>query len=278
MANQEDLAALFSRNLSLHPYVAPVPETKPEAPFAYSISQHYTHSAHLVAQQPSRPASEPPQTDQLTTEIILSRHGVDYATLFPSQIDLFKTADAGQQMRLIELWRISPPNYGGHALAQDLSSATSFEQEETLAKLRYERQMMEERASRTGDSGMDMEDTMSDGSSTTMPMTPVQQGDSRWAGVEPYMVSGYMASGYEALAQREYEQSARPSADAASHFGTAVGGRTYNSHSDPVYKTIEDIHKYPNVGGDWRQLVEEQKQQAMENQYTRVLRLHMVIC
>jgi len=108
---------------------------------------------------------------------------------------------------------------------------------------------------------MDTEDTMSDGSSTTMPMTPIQGGDGRWAGVEPYM-----SSGYEALAQREYEQSARPSKDIYSHFGTTVGGPSYSRAADPVYKTVEDIHRFPNVGGDW-QLLMEQRQQAMENQY-----------
>lgn len=265
MATHEDLATLFSRNLSLNPCVAPKEEPKPETPIVYSISQHYHHSAHLATQQqqPSRPASEPPQTDQLTTEIILSRHGVDAASLFPSQLELFKSADASQQMRLIELWRICPPNYGGAALTQDLWSQTNFQQEEAMAKLRYERQMLEERMSRAGgDQGMDTEDTMSDESSTAaMPLTPIQGGDSRWVNPEPYM-----ASGYEALAQREYEQSAGPSKDIYSHFGTGVGGQTYNHSTDPVYKTIEDIHKFPNVGGNWQRLV-EQRQQAMENQY-----------
>jgi hypothetical protein len=119
-----------------------------------------------------------------------------------------------------------------------------------MAKVRYERQMMEERLSRTGvDQGMDTEDTMSDGSSTTpMPLTPIQGGDGRWAGApEPYM-----ASGYEVLAQKEYEQSAGPS--------------KYSHATDPVYNAVEDIHRYPNVGGNWQQLVDH-RQQAMENQY-----------
>ncbi|PVH85682.1 hypothetical protein DL98DRAFT_36272 [Cadophora sp. DSE1049] len=253
MANQEDLAALFQRNLSLQPipqltYVAP-PQEEPkqvEEPYVYSISQHYHHSSHIVAQQPSRPASEPPQTDQLTTEIILGRHGVDVATLFPTQIDLFKTADASQQMRLIELWRICPPNYGGHALAQDLGNwpATSFQQEEAMAKLRYERQMLEERMARSGGDAQSMdsaEDTMSD-ASTTAPLTPIQGGDGRWQTADA--AEPYMQSGYEALAQ--------------------LGG--YNHATDPVYNNISEIHKYPNVGGDWSALL-EQRQQAMENQY-----------
>ena len=57
-----------------------------------------------------------------------------------------------------------------------------------MAKLRYERQMIEERLSRAGgdQQGMDS-DTMSD-ASTNQPLTPVQGGDSRWAHIaEPYM-------------------------------------------------------------------------------------------
>lgn len=270
MSTQEELAVLFSRNLHLdNNYVAPQPEPTPapapvqvEEPYVYSISRHYHHSAHVVPQQqPARPASEPPQTDQLTVEIILARHGVDISTLFPSQLDLFKTADAAQQMRLVELWRICPPDYGGHALTQDLGNwpTTSFQQEEAMAKLRYERQMLEERASRTnGDQSMDS-DTMSD--SSNAPLTPIQGGDGRWANnnqsAEPYMMSGY-----EALAQREYEQSsitAGPSKDIYSHFGAS--GPQYNRSTDPVYNTVQDIHTFPNTGVDWSQKM------AMENQY-----------
>ncbi|CAG8971662.1 hypothetical protein HYALB_00003130 [Hymenoscyphus albidus] len=265
MSTQEELATLFARNLHLdNNYVAPQPEAAPapapapvEEPYVYSISQHYHHSAHVVPQQqPARPASEPPRTDQLTTEIILARHGVDVSTLFPSQLDLFKTADAGQQMRLVELWRICPPDYGGHALTQDHWPATSFQQEESMAKLRYERQMLEERASRTnGDQSMDS-DTMSETSNS--PLTPIQGGDGRWANV-PSCAEPYMMSGYEALAQREYEQSALaagPSKDVYSHFGTS--GPQYNPSTDPVYN--QESHHCPN-GGDWAQRM------AMENQY-----------
>ena len=274
-AMHEDLASLFSRNLSLHnpPYVAPKEEPVQEEPtYTYSITQHYHHSAHLAKQQASRHASEPPQTDQLTTEIILSRHGVDASSLFPSQVDLFKSADASQQMRLIELWRICPPNNGGHTLSRDLwnGPATSFEQEEAMAKSRYERQMIEERMSRTGGDQAPLdnpEDTMSE-DSTRQPMTPIQGGDGRWLGAantqapEPYIVSGY-----ESLAQRDYERSAhRPSKDVYSHFGTAVGGQRYNQATDPVYNKVSDIHTHPNVGGDWDRLL-MQRQMAMENQY-----------
>ncbi|RDW64196.1 hypothetical protein BP5796_10698 [Coleophoma crateriformis] len=262
MATQDDLAALFYRNLSLHhdPYVPPPqevvedvkePSPEPEPAYVYSITQHYHHSNHLVSQQqPSRPASEPPQTDQLTTEIILSRHGVDASTLIPAQLDLFKSADATQQMRLVELWRICPfPSYTG--LKQDTGSwTTTLEQEEAMAKLRYEQQMLEERLSRVQDRTMDTEDTMSDDS--TAPLTPIQGGDGRWMSSH-HSAEPYMSSGYEMMAAREYEQSARPK-DVYSHFGTAVGGSQYNHATDPVYKS----------GGDWHV---QQQQEAMENQY-----------
>jgi hypothetical protein len=131
-----------------------------------------------------------------------------------------------------------------------------------MAKLRYERQMLEERMSRTSNEGMEMEDNMSDGSSTTpMPLTPIQAGDGRWLGhAEPYM-----SSGYEELARREYERSSAPAKEVYSHFGTAVGGPSYKPSTDPVYNTT-DPHTFPNVGGDWERLL-EYRQQAMENQY-----------
>ncbi|EPE29092.1 hypothetical protein GLAREA_00250 [Glarea lozoyensis ATCC 20868] len=275
MATQEELTALFARNLNLHNnYVTPAPELEPvpapvETPIVYSISQHYHHSAHVVQPaQPARPASEPPQTDQLTAEIILSRHGVDVASLFPSQLELFKTAGPSQQMRLVELWRICPPDYGGHALAQDIShwTTTSVEQEEAMAKLRYERQILEERMSRTGgDQSMDS-DTMSD-SSIAGPLTPVQGPDGRWGIAGGSTAEPYMASGYEALAQREYEQSSAPhSKDIYSHFGNSVGAHAYNKSTDPVYNTNESMHGGSNIGGDWQHLI-EQRQMAMENQY-----------
>jgi hypothetical protein len=283
MQSQEELATLFFQNLSLHntPFPAPTasssadPTTQAEEPITCSITQHYHHSAHVASQKLSRPVSTPPPTDQETTEIILGRHGVDVTTLFPSQIELFKSAEPGQQMRLVELWRISPPNYGGHALAHDLGNwpATSMQQEEAMAKLRYERQMLEERASRTQTvdelQHLDgAEDMMSDGEQSNAPMTPIQGGDGRWIGSpqlahqpEPYMVSGY-----ESLAQREYDLSAaRPSKDVYSHFGTAVGSASYIQAIDPVYK---------NVNNGWATRTQEQQQQAMEDQYGAFVQNH----
>lgn len=267
MATQDELIALLNQHLSFQPqqqHTSNQPEPAPapapaEEPFIYS-SCHYTHSAHIKP-TPPRPASEPPQSELLTVELVLSQNGVDPSALYPpSQIDLFRTADEAQQLRLVELWRICPPEYSHNVAHSIAHNATSMEQEESSAKMRYERQMMEERLSRTGgDQAMDS-DGMSD-VSTNQPLTPIQGSDGRWGALH---AEPYMASGYEALAAREYAHSAALSSspqDTYSHFGSAVGGNKYVQATDPVYA---------NVGGDWEAMVRERQrinQQSMENQY-----------
>lgn len=273
MQVQEELASLFTRNLTLDPSQQP----PPEEPKIVYISQHYNHSAHLVkqqqeqqqqaqelaeaqaqsqsqiqlqAQQPQRPASEPPQSENPDLEAILRTYGVDTSALSPSQIQLFKAADDGQKMRLIQLWSICPPtnSIDNPTLAW---SSTTLEQEETLAKIRMERKVQEHETPTV----MSLDGTM---------LTPIQAGDGRWMQSQNYM-EPYMASGYEEMARREYEASARRSQDydvsmeprskdVYTHFGTSVGGPTYSPATDPVYKTT-------NTGLDW------QRQAAMENQY-----------
>ncbi|KAL5345583.1 hypothetical protein ACLOAV_009337 [Pseudogymnoascus australis] len=253
-ATQEELSALFSRTLSFQapaPPSAPIHQTTPPTEaITYSITQHYHHSSHVAAPAPA-PA---PTTDAHTTSIILSRHGVDAASLFPSQLALFQSADPAQQMRLVELWRISPPTYGGHALAAEQPEwpATSVALEEEMAQKRYERAMMEERAARHNSSV--------EGETTNTPLTPILGGDSRGgSGAEPYM-----ASGYEALAAREYEISAaaaQPAKDAYSHFGTAIGGAqqvAYSRATDPVYAGGAD---------GWATRSEQEQRRAMEDAY-----------
>ena len=265
---QEELTALFERNLSLQTAAPPPAEqasqaqTQAQEPITYSISQHYTHSAHIIVRP--RPASVQ-ETDDLTASIILSRHGVDVSTLFPSQIDLFKTADASQQMRLVELWRISPPNHGGHALATEMGSwpSTTMAQEEAMAQIRYERQLAEEQARKSQSQHVDMamaDDMVSDSEQSNAPLTPIQGGDGRWcpyqAAPEPYMVSGY-----EALAAREYEANAkgRPRADAYGALGqVGVGG--YKKATDPVYAGGSAY------GQQWAARTLEEQQRAMQSQ------------
>ncbi|OBT77858.1 hypothetical protein VF21_03262 [Pseudogymnoascus sp. 05NY08] len=262
-ATQEELSALFSRNLSFQP-IAPAPApihqtTPPTEAITYSITQHYHHSSHIA---PPAPPPAAPTTDAHTTSIILSRHGVDASSLFPSQLALFQSADPAQQMRLVELWRISPPTYGGHSLAAEQPQwpVTSVAQEEVAAQARYERAMLEERAARHNSMEGGGDDVMSDGEVSNTPLTPILGGgDGRSGGaVEPYM-----ASGYEALAAREYEISAQqPAKDAYSHFGTAMGGApavaAYSRATDPVYAA---------AGAGWATRGEQEQRAAMEDAY-----------
>ncbi|OAQ72494.1 hypothetical protein VFPPC_00453 [Pochonia chlamydosporia 170] len=239
---QDDLATLFSRNLTFNPELhasvpkeiprqeQAVPTTVTQQPIVYSISQHYHHSAHTVKPAPQqlendsqyktqRPSSEPPQSELSPMEMILRNYGIDPNVLTPSQVQLFRIADDPQKLRLLELWSICPPSRAEDIPALAWSS-TSVDQEEQLARMRFERQQTP---------------TMSlDG-------TVVQTDDSKWtqnvaADSEPYMISGY-----EELMRREYERQSvdtKPR-DVYNHYGTALGSNRYSRSTDPVYKGPE---------------------------------------
>ncbi|OAQ90818.1 hypothetical protein VFPFJ_04977 [Purpureocillium lilacinum] len=258
----DDLASLFSRNLTFNPELraaaakdSPRQEPAPPAqspPIVYSISQHYHHSAHVarpVAAEPAaeqvteqqgaspaqaeRPSSEPPQGTAPSSETILRNFGIDATTLTPAQVQLFRIADEAQKLRLIELWSICPPSRGEsiHSLAWN---STTLEQEEHFARLRHEQQQQDQAMSLDG--------------------TPVQTGDGRWThearDTEPYMVSGY-----EELMRRETERNVADTMPRSvySHFGTTVGGPSYTPATDPVY-----------LGPDY---VRQQQQMDMATQY-----------
>lgn len=120
---QDELSRLFADRMSLSQAplqhaqaVQPVHQDhtvqqQPERtaqPITYA-SQHYTHSYHVTpAHQPvQEPAKIHVELDEL--HAILLRNSIDPALLFQSQIDLFQNADYDQRLRLLELWRISPP-------------------------------------------------------------------------------------------------------------------------------------------------------------------------
>lgn len=253
MEANDELVALFARNLTFQQPPVDVPREQPSQPqqksepepITYSITQHYHHSAHIAREANETPSetprrsSEPPQTQQPSAELILNLHGIDYTALSSSQIELFKTADDAQKLRLIDLWRICPPTNQKENPAVALTN-TTVEQEEFLAQMRYQRQWEENEQRQS---------TMSlDGT----PLTPVQADDGRWittADAEPYMESGY-----ELLARREYEETAKRQQEGSmySPFGTAVGSQNYRPAIDPVY------------ANDWAV-----RQRAMEDQYGR---------
>ncbi|KAI1437625.1 hypothetical protein GGR50DRAFT_50413 [Xylaria sp. CBS 124048] len=295
MTPGDELATLFSRNMTFA-QPQPTQHASPEQfefetePIKYSITQHYHHSAHIVNQEEAaaaaaededtpvldaaaqRASSVPPQTTQVSVEYVLRNNGIDPAGLSLQQMQLFKTADEAQQIRLLELWKIYPPtNNASQMQYVDPGVAwsnTTVEQEEVLAQLRHE-QMLAERESQRN-SLMSLDGT---------PLTPVQSSEGHWvhwvsnaassssppssSSIEPYMMSGY-----EMLAQREYEESAkRQLADEAEMLmgsepkemsTTMMMGYhqfgNYRLATDPVYAVA--------VHDDW-----PNQKQAMENQY-----------
>lgn len=216
----DDLASLFSRSLNFNPDLgasdseeAP-PRQETAQPVVYSVSQHYHHSTHVVKQQPPHPpSSQPPQGDSSASEAVLRHHGIDAATLTPSQLKLFRVADAPQKRRLIDLWSICLPRRGDDIPPLAWSSDT-LDHEEHLARMRLERRRQSNVLSLDG--------------------TQVQMADATWshADSEPYVVSGY-----QELMRREDEAnpSANPSTDIYTHFGPPVGGHGYSPATDPVY-------------------------------------------
>lgn len=212
MQAHDELAALFSRNLTFNPEVPQdVPRhldpiaSNSNQQIVYSISQHYHYSAHIPKpsdatpqEEPQRPSSEPPQSNSMLAENVLRIHGINPATLTPSQLQLFRIAESSQQRRLLELWSICPPDNGTEIPSLAWSS-TTVEQEENLARMRYERQQQQQ------------QQTMSlDG-------TPVQVANGQWHQQPAPESEPYMASGYEELMRRERER------------------QTYTRATDPVY-------------------------------------------
>lgn len=273
---QEELARLFSAHMSLSqapPQPTPqlpqqVLEDQPQQqkdpeqvakPITY-VSQHYTHSYHVA---PIRSAQQEPTKTHIEVselETVLLRNSIDPSLLFPSQIDLFQNADDDQRLRLLELWRISPPQgRQGYPAGVDYNTSrqlydwppTSLAQEEAMAKLRYER-MLEERAQKNEiqtyqqqlDESMD-EHADSMAVQATRDML-ASSPDTRNA--EPYIVSGY-----DMLAKREYEESAKASTNLLRET------TKYNQATDPVYN-----HTASN-GGLWEKNVGSILD--MENQY-----------
>lgn len=198
-ALQQD-SGMMTDNVSSHPSQKPA-----DSPIHY-ISAHYTPTAHLRPDTTSEPSRSPPppydsaSMPQAMAEILI-RHSIDPSALLPSQINLFYHADYEQRLRLLELWRISPPSY---PLEEHINNGwTTLEHEEVQAKQRYEH-----KAQRLSCE----EEPMSD---TQVPITPIREaGETAWPPAarmrvasitaasrnatrndeaEPYIVSGYQS-------------------------------------------------------------------------------------
>jgi hypothetical protein len=233
VAQQQDVQAQQQEFQPQQQEQAPPPQPQQEqAPkqIVYA-SSHYTHSHHITPT--TRSASEPSiktHIDPSDLATVFLRNSIDPTLLFPSQITLFQNADDDQRLRLLELWRISPPaGRQGYPYGTDYNMSrqlydwppTSLAQEEAMAKLRYEK--LEEQHIREHDS---------------------QLGQS----ISSQAAEPYMSSGYEMMACREYEESTKQEEPLRET-------SKYNQATDPVY----------NSGGLWQKNVGSVAD--MENQY-----------
>lgn len=162
-AQHDELAALFAQRMNFassdqnqqiqqqtaaHENVQPMQtsEKQVDEPIHF-ISSHYAHTAHIRHDNTSESSGSPPPPyrENLMPEAMaqmLRDNSIDPASLLPGQIHLFANADYEQRLRLLELWRISPPSY---PLEQHMNTQlpTSLEQEEFQARERYDMKMQE---------------------------------------------------------------------------------------------------------------------------------------
>jgi hypothetical protein len=234
---QDELAQLFSAHMRLSQnshHASQMSQAAPQEqlvqqqeqashPIIYA-SQHYTHSYHVA---PIRQVDqEPKKTHVELSELhaVLLRNSIDPSLLFPSQIDLFQNADNDQRLRLLELWRISPPS-GSTARQLYDWPPTSLAQEEAMAKLRYERMAGERAQQEEIQKHQQQLDQSMDGST----YTAVQTTGGVLVGSPDNAAEPYIVSGYDMLARREYEESAKPVENQLRE------STSYNQATDPVY-------------------------------------------
>lgn len=273
---QEELARLFSANLNLSQTRQPEPQTFVQqsvqpvqqqtheqtpatSPIVYA-SQHYTHSYHVPIQLPPSPAPEKTLIEASELEEIFLRNSIDPSLLFPSQVDLFQNADDDQRLRLLELWRISPPQRIPAGMDYNTSRQlydwppTSLAQEESMAKLRYERMQQEEAQA----AEIQLHQAQMDRSMDQVRDSPAAQAmRNSLLSCTDETAEPYMMTGYEMISKREYEDKARSASAAAANCLREL--TRYRQATDPVFG-----HNGAN-GGLW----EKQNKSIvdMENQY-----------
>lgn len=196
----------------------------------YSISQHYTHSAHVVnAVNAQQAANFPPNANSgrgLSIYQTLVQHNIPPASLLRSQLTLFEQADSDQRSRLIQLWSISPPahnSYEAQEQADDIGEyqTTTLEQEEARAWRRHQ-QIVSVTQQQGEDEQMDR---------SLFPTCTTKEEGLPSAEL-------YMASGYEQLAQRDYQQQQQNLE--LTNVSPSVGlifGPGYKPTPDPIYES-----------------------------------------
>ncbi|KNG86047.1 hypothetical protein ANOM_005809 [Aspergillus nomiae NRRL 13137] len=225
---QEDLVALFSRQMRMD---IPIPSGSQEMlpavhpPVAYSITQHYHHSSHVA--RCTFPAGSPEQDEPLDPNVtpssvheMLRLQNINPSSLTPTQLQLFENAMPEQRSRLIQIWQIFPES-------RDASTDPSLERVKQSSSELYA-YSSGGAAINAHDSNLsahmgyiddlDMCDLMHDGGN--------DEDGHQYA--EPYMISGY-----EVLAQRDYELCAGKIVPVMNEPTT---GSPYKLSNDPIYR------------------------------------------
>jgi hypothetical protein len=254
----DELSRLFDQSMNISnptPPPDPVSFSPPpaQAPDAVTYtSTHYTHSSHVIPTAtpgPSAPSPRPQLSDQEMYDMLV-QHGIDPHALLPNQVSLFRGAGPEQRLRLLELWRISPPNQGASYDLYKLQQSwpeTSVEREEEMARLRHERardqaDWLAPRPQPASDldpaeagAGLEVQ-------ADRMPARPASAPGQRTStGAEPYMLSGY-----EMLARRDYE--------AQQQYAPLGESKRYNQATDPAFIGNGWGEGQENVGAKGMQL------------------------
>jgi hypothetical protein len=250
---QEELTGLFARSMHISnptppPEILYDPPPQPSfdshqaaAPPIVYASMHYTHTRHVVPVRfRSTPETTPePQLPLSDDEMItmLTLNTINPQSLFPSQVHLLRHADPEQRLRLLELWRISPPDMSSYDLIKQQGSwaDTNLQKEEDMARQRHQRMTECRGFCSTGQRSVSSDpelaqaknlenissSTTLNGTSETYATPPERPSSAPGTYAEPYMMSVY-----EQLAKRDY--------DAQDHVPLRESNR-YNSSTDPVY-------------------------------------------
>lgn len=282
--NQHDeLATLFAQRMNFAPLeqAQPVQQSDPieasyqqrqsekhDSPIHY-VSTHYTHTTHIKNDNMSESSSSPPPPyHEMTTAEAMAQalrdNSIDPNSLRQNQIHLFAHADYDQRLRLLELWRISPPSY---PLEQHLSNSiqpTSLEQEESQARQRYEMQNEVRRQQRYVEFDTHIE-----------PMSPIRDANEpawppaarfRAASIaasrpqtrhgleaEPYMVNGYQASEQQHQAQNQALDPVYAAANGLWQAPSYAQAATSNQAMEDQYGAYQQIRCH----ADWEAMNEK---------------------
>ncbi|PWY76159.1 hypothetical protein BO70DRAFT_363718 [Aspergillus heteromorphus CBS 117.55] len=205
----DDLVTLFDKSMNIGFPLSPGEDLGKCFPHGssamYSVSQHYHHSAHIARQSATedslgvKASIHSNSTDCIVAEK-LRQHQIDHSSLSSKQLELFERAVPEQQLRLIQIWQISPEhryNIGGNSLP------------------------MPEKSDRP---------SIATEASNPFYRTFAADGQTPEDGVQ--YAEPYMLSGYEAMAQENNELSAK---QVMCVVNEPTRGSLYRLASDPVY-------------------------------------------